>query len=132
MIRSTRLSTPEGERYPQFLERVICIFSMLNYVSMMVNRFSNSVSKIFFLLIALILGSVCINTVSAQSFSTDKKENKSHRKKIAQRHLRDSIWQKNLNITDTSSAKAISRIQDMNSTLNDFNDVVDEGYDSTE
>jgi potassium-dependent mechanosensitive channel len=106
---------------------------MTNQASMTLIRFSNSILKIvFFLASFLTIVLLCRDTVLAQTFSADKKENKTHRKKIIQRHLRDSVWQKNLNITDTSSAKAISRIQDMNSTLNDFNDVVDEGYDSTE
>jgi potassium efflux system protein len=72
------------------------------------------------------------NSVCAQKAIEEKKENKSHKKRIEKRHLKDSVWQKDLNITDTSSARAINRIQDMNSTLNDFNDVVDQGYDSSD
>ncbi len=88
---------------------------------------------IYLLLITLFAsGLPCITPAGAQKTEAGKKENKSRKKKITQRHLKDSVWEKDLNITDTSSARAISRIQDMNSTLNDFNDVVSEGYDSSD
>ena len=70
--------------------------------------------------------------VFCQKNTGEKKENKKHKTRILQRHNRDSVWEKDLNITDTSSARAINRIQDMNNTLNDFNDVVTEGYDSSD
>src|SRR5579862_4996630 len=69
---------------------------------------------------------------TAQRSIDQKKVNKTHKKNIDRRHLKDSVWQKELNITDTAAARTISRIQDMNNTLNDFNDVVDQGYDSTD
>jgi small-conductance mechanosensitive channel len=70
--------------------------------------------------------------VLSQRNSDQKKEVKNHKRKIEKRHEKDSVWQKDLNITDTSAARSINRIQDMNNTLNDFNDVVDEGYDSSD
>lgn len=74
----------------------------------------------------------CALHVAAQKNTAEKKENKSHHKKIAQRHRADSVWEKEINITDTSAAKVISKIEDINNTLNDFNDVVDNGYDSSD
>jgi potassium efflux system protein len=68
----------------------------------------------------------------AQTSSTEKKETKTHKKKIVQRHQKDSVWQKDLKITDTSAARVITRIEDINNTLNDFNDVVENGYDSSD
>ncbi|HLK30681.1 MAG TPA: hypothetical protein VKT28_19040, partial [Puia sp.] len=70
--------------------------------------------------------------VSAQKKTSDKKEIKSRHKKIALRHSEDSVWEKDLKITDTSAAKIINKIEDINNTLNDFNDVVDNGYDSSD
>jgi len=72
------------------------------------------------------------SNVAAQKNTAEKKENKSHHKKIAQRHKADSVWEKEINITDTSAAKIIGKIEDINNTLNDFNDVVDNGYDSSD
>ena len=98
---------------------------------MIIKRFP--CTKVFLVLIAaftIVLLSVL--HVSAQKTSREKKENKTHRNKIEKRHQKDSVWEKDLNITDTSAARAINRIQDMNNTLNDFNDVVDEGYDSSD
>jgi potassium-dependent mechanosensitive channel len=88
-------------------------------------------TNIFFLIV-FAAGLLNITAVDAQTSSKEKKENKTHRKKITQRHEKDSVWEKDLNITDTSSAKAINRIQEMNGTLNDFNDVVERGYDSSD
>ncbi|HEX4372827.1 MAG TPA: hypothetical protein VHZ50_05915, partial [Puia sp.] len=95
------------------------------------NKFFNS-TNLFFLFVITAFLLLNANVAHAQKAIDQKKENKTHKKRIEKRHLKDSVWQKDLNITDTSSARAISRIQDMNSTLNDFNDVVDQGYDSTD
>ncbi len=70
--------------------------------------------------------------VSAQKKASEKKQAKSRHKKTEERHSEDSVWEKDLRITDTSAAKVISKIQDINSTLNDFNDVVENGYDSSD
>src|ERR1700733_1800777 len=94
-------------------------------------KFFNS-RNIFFLLIIIAFLLLNADSVHAQKAIDQKKENKTHKKRIEKRHLKDSVWQKDLNITDTSSARAINRIQDMNTTLSDFNDVVDQGYDSTD
>jgi potassium efflux system protein len=88
--------------------------------------------NIFFLTVSIAFLLLNANSAHAQKAIEEKKENKSHKKRIEKRHLKDSVWQKDLNITDTSSARAINRIQNMNSTLNDFNDVVDQGYDSSD
>src|ERR1700722_15315423 len=88
--------------------------------------------NIFFLTVSIAFLLLNANSAHAQKAIEEKKENKSHKKRIEKRHQKDSVWEKDLNITDTSSARAINRIQDMNSTLNDFNDVVDEGYDSSD
>lgn len=91
-----------------------------------------STKFVFFLLIAISVVLMNAQVVHAQTSSREKKENKTHRKRIVQRHSKDSVWEKDLRITDTSSARAIGRIQDMNETLNDFNDVVEQGYDSSD
>ncbi len=88
--------------------------------------------KIFFLFIVACACFFSANAVFAQKSIEEKKVNKTHKKRIEKRHQKDSVWEKDLNITDTSAARAISRIQDMNTTLNDFNDVVDQGYDSSD
>jgi potassium efflux system protein len=86
-----------------------------------------------FCLLALFAGCLLYTTtVDAQHAIEEKKENKTHKRKIEKRHQKDSVWQKDLNITDTASARAISRIQDMNNTLSDFTDVVEQGYDSSD
>ncbi len=91
-----------------------------------------SLKKVFFLPAIIAFCLSCAGTVHAQKTIEQKKENKTHKRKIEKRHQKDSVWEKDLNITDSSSAIAISRIQDMNTTLNDFNDVVDQGYDSSD
>ena len=48
------------------------------------------------------------------------------------RHATDSLWKKDFLITDTSAALIINRIQDINSTLNDINDILENGYDTSE
>ena len=48
------------------------------------------------------------------------------------RHANDSLWKKDFQITDTSAALIINRIQDINSTLNDINDILAGGYDTSE
>jgi len=93
---------------------------------------SLALKNIFFLPLVMVFLLLIAGPAHAQKAIEEKKENKTHRKRIEKRHLKDSVWQKDLNITDTSSARAINRIQDMNNTLNDFNDVVDQGYDSTD
>lgn len=83
----------------------------------------------FFFLIALLAFVLTDTTLKAQTESRSKDE-KAHRKKM--RHFSDSTWKKNFSITDTSAAKIINRIQDINATLNDINDLLDNGYDTTE
>jgi small-conductance mechanosensitive channel len=78
-------------------------------------------------LLALLLTSI---TLYAQTAESRTKEEKAHRKKV--RHFSDSTWRKNFNITDTSAARIINRIQDINTTLNDINDILDNGYDTSE
>jgi len=78
------------------------------------------------------LMSFCTLHSAAQKNKFEKKESKSHHKKIALRHKSDSVWEKEINITDTSAAKVIGKIEDINNTLNDFNDIVDNGYDSSD
>ncbi|MBS1935502.1 MAG: hypothetical protein JST96_15990, partial [Bacteroidetes bacterium] len=68
----------------------------------------------------------------AQKTSSEKKEIKSHHKKVVQRHSADSVWEKDLKISDTSAARTIGKIENINNTLNDYNDVVDDGYDSSD
>src|SRR5580693_254700 len=120
---------------PEYCRQTVYIgnsFHTLNFMTM-INTFAvHDLTKRIFLptLVALCLSS--FGTAYAQKSIEEKKENKTHKKRIEKRHQKDSVWQKDLNITDTSAARAISRIQDMNNTLNDFNDVVDQGYDSSD
>ena len=75
---------------------------------------------------SIALFSMCILSswqVRAQRTSKEKKEVKIRHKKIAQRHSADSVWEKDLKITDTSAARIISSIENINNTLNDFNDI---------
>jgi potassium-dependent mechanosensitive channel len=82
---------------------------------------------LLFTLICLLLQSVpAISQISV----TSRHENKPHRKKT--RRASDSLWRKDLVITDTSAALIINRIEDINTTLNDINDVIENGYDTTE
>ena len=85
-----------------------------------------------FLIVALILLLAPSSQMLAQKINPTKGHSKNRQKKIAERHSVDSVWQKELNITDTSAAKVIGKIGDINTTLNDFNDVVDNGYDSSD
>lgn len=89
-----------------------------------------SIFILFFFIFAT--GLLTALNVAAQKSAVEKKQPKSHHKKITQRHKADSIWEKELNITDTAAAKIIGRIEDINNTLNDYNDVVDNGYDSSD
>jgi hypothetical protein len=59
---------------------------------------SSSVKKFSFFIAALIIGLLSALQVSAQKISPEKKENKTHRKKIEKRHQKDSVWEKDLNI----------------------------------
>lgn len=77
-----------------------------------------------------LLAIVLTNTTLFAQTESRVKEEKAHKKKV--RHFSDSTWKKNFNITDTSAAKIINRIQDINTTLNDINDILDNGYDTTE
>jgi potassium-dependent mechanosensitive channel len=92
----------------------------------------SSMKKIALLVSLFAVALLCASQVTAQKNIPEKKEAKSRHKKIAQRHKADSVWEKELNITDTSAAKMISKIEDINNTLNDFNDVVETGYDSSD
>ena len=85
--------------------------------------------RIFIFLVAGLAFVLTGTSLKAQVESRSKDE-KAHRKKM--RHFSDSTWKKNFSITDTSAAKIINRIQDINATLNDINDILDNGYDTTE
>jgi small-conductance mechanosensitive channel len=61
---------------------------------------------------------------------TKQEKERIHRKRI--RHLSDSVWKKNLEITDTTAALIINRIENINTTLSNINDVIDRGYDTSE
>ncbi|MBS1948199.1 MAG: mechanosensitive ion channel [Bacteroidetes bacterium] len=72
------------------------------------------------------------NGLYAQKKPSVRKELKRRHNKFEERRSQDSVWEKDLKITDTTSAKVISKIEDINNTLSDFNDVVENGYDSSD
>ena len=59
-----------------------------------------------------------------------KSESKKHQNKI--RRLVDTSWKSTFNLADTSSVILINRIENINSTLNAFNDVLERGYDTSD
>jgi potassium-dependent mechanosensitive channel len=87
-------------------------------------------STLFF--IALLFVLCILGKVShAQTEPLTKQEKERiHRKKL--RHQADSVWKKNIEITDTSAALIINRIENINTTLSNINDVIDRGYDTSE
>lgn len=47
-------------------------------------------------------------------------------------HPREQRWKKHIQIFDTSAALIINRIEEINNTMNDINDVMDNGFDTLE
>lgn len=84
------------------------------------------------LILALLLFLMPSIQTWAQNKNAERHQSKYRHKKIAERHRVDSIWEKELNISDTSAAKIIGKIEEINTALSDFNDVVDNGYDSSD
>src|ERR1700721_257037 len=80
------------------------------------------------LLVAVSL--LCFTPAKAQK-EDKKKEEKKH-ERFKERRVSDSTFRKDFNITDTSSAIIINRIQDINNALNDFSDVIGDGFDSSD
>ena len=80
-------------------------------------------------LLALFIFLSAAPSARAQS-AVRPREEREHRKKI--RHFSDSTWKKDFRITDTTAALIINRIENINTTLNSFNDVIDKGYDTSD
>ena len=82
-------------------------------------------------MICLIACCIQATTGDAQTEPLTRQEkDRIHKKRL--RHLSDSVWKKNIEITDTSAALIINRIENINSTLSNINDVIDRGYDTSE
>ena len=87
--------------------------------------------KKYFTLGVLVTGMLLQIQTLGQSRATLKHENRTHHTKKS-RHSSDSLWKKDFVITDTSAALVINRIEDINNTLNDINDILENGYDTSE
>lgn len=115
-------------------ETDIAFNKIQTFISVIKNTHDYTLRRIIILNIMLL--SICIlfgnAKLHAQKKNSEKKEIKIRHKKIEQRHSEDSVWEKDLKISDTAAAKVISKIEDINSSLNDFNDVVENGYDSSD
>lgn len=90
-------------------------------------RWVNRTNCLFFVLFLTLLAAA--SGAGAQS-GTRPREEREHRKKI--RHFSDSAWKRDFKITDTTAALIINRIENINTTLNSFNDVIDKGYDTSD
>jgi len=86
--------------------------------------------KIFSVIIISIFGLLFFVPVQAQK-EEHKKERKVH-ERFKARHVSDSALRRDFGIEDTASAMIISRIEDINNTLNDFSDVIGTGFDSSD
>jgi len=80
-----------------------------------------------------IISIICM-TLFCQSLlaQTDVKKREIRSQQRKKRHLTDSAWKKDFRITDTSAALVINKIEDINNTLNSFNDAIENGYDTSE
>ena len=52
--------------------------------------------------------------------------------KAEREHIKKQHWKKHIQVFDTSAALIIARIEDINNTMNDISDVMDNGFDTLE
>ena len=80
----------------------------------------------------LLIATGLISTAPAMAQKEEKKKEEKKHERFKERRVSDSALRKDFNITDTSSAIIINRIQDINNALNDFSDVIGDGFDSSD
>jgi potassium-dependent mechanosensitive channel len=73
---------------------------------------------------------VCPAAYAQMDLPSKHEKDRAHKKKI--RHQSDSVWKKDIEITDTAAALVLSRIENINTVLANINDVIDRGYDTSE
>jgi potassium efflux system protein len=81
--------------------------------------------------VAFLIAGLIISMPAIAQKESRKKEEKKHAR-FKERRVSDSTLRKDFSITDTSSAIIINRIQDINNALNDFSDVIGDGFDSSD
>ncbi len=87
--------------------------------------------RMYVLLSVVWMGMLVCSAANAQmDLPTKHEKERAHKKKI--RHQADSVWKKDIEITDTAAALVLSRIENINTALANINDVIDRGYDTTE
>jgi potassium-dependent mechanosensitive channel len=97
-----------------------------------VSRIKKFALKAFHLLtIVSLFGLLNMPSTVAQT-RLEKRKSKEVKKRVKERKSADSVWQKDIKITDTSAARIIGKIEDINTALNNYNDVIDNGYDSSD
>ena len=75
-----------------------------------------------------------INVFSAWSQTETPKETKGNKTQTKAERLKErkQHWKKHIQVFDTSASLIIARIEDINNTMNDISDIMDNGFDTLE
>ena len=75
-----------------------------------------------------------VNTISISAQTETPKDTKSNKSltKAERIHAKKQQWKKHIQIFDTSASLIITRIEDINNTMNDISDIMDNGFDTLE
>jgi len=86
--------------------------------------------KLFIVTLLLLLASTF--NLYAQTETQKEAKNTKSLTKAERIHAKKQQWKKHIQVFDTSASQIITRIEDINNTMNDISDIMDNGFDTLE